>query len=346
MIPVVVEVALIGVCIYAIVMLVRSIVVVPEGHVAFVERLGRFHKQLDPGTYALIPFLDVLKSVSWSRKEEDDNRVVRVARYNMQFIPTMNQSYDLPPYTGLTMDKHKVSVNMILEFRIANPRKAVYHCTNLYSIMDKTFETKVRTYIASNSYADVFRHGNQLTDSVLASLNISEEAWGVTINNVRIQSITVPPEIIKLQTDRIVEEKQAEIRLQKLEQDRQFNEMKHRMDSEAIERERILSARQAQLKQDAQLALEHSVKEHQIKLAKMENDAQRAQQQTAIDMQMNRLAAIKLLGSTDEFLLEVMRIEAHRAVAESPHSKIILPVSGINALGLQQMLNAITSQST
>lgn len=78
--------------------------VVPEGHRAVVERLGRFHAILEPGSFFLIPGID------------------RITHY----FPLHQVSLETNPKEVLTQDSIAVHVTSRIRIGIIDPKKAAY----------------------------------------------------------------------------------------------------------------------------------------------------------------------------------------------------------------------------
>ena len=88
----------------ALIVIVKTIRVVPQQHAWVVERLGRFYAVLEPGLNFVIPFID------------------RVAyRHDLREIPL-----DVPSQICITRDNTQLQVDGILYFQVTDPRLASY----------------------------------------------------------------------------------------------------------------------------------------------------------------------------------------------------------------------------
>ena len=85
-----------------------SLKIVSQGDVAIVERLGKFHKRLDPGLHVVIPFIDRLRTT----------------------ISQREQVFDIPPQKCITSDNAPLSADAVVYWRVVDPAKA------FYSVMD------------------------------------------------------------------------------------------------------------------------------------------------------------------------------------------------------------------
>ncbi|HPZ35317.1 MAG TPA: SPFH domain-containing protein, partial [Microbacteriaceae bacterium] len=58
-----------AVFIFVIVVIVRSIRIIPQATAGVVERLGRYHKTLEPGLNLLVPFIDRVRPLIDMREQ-------------------------------------------------------------------------------------------------------------------------------------------------------------------------------------------------------------------------------------------------------------------------------------
>src|SRR5512133_1785924 len=95
---------------FAIVVVVKTAVVVPQQNAFVVERLGRFHAVLDAGFHLLMPFFDVIR-YKHTLKE---------------------QAVDIPEQICITKDNVQVGVDGILYLKVLDPQRASYGIADYY----------------------------------------------------------------------------------------------------------------------------------------------------------------------------------------------------------------------
>lgn len=88
----------------ALVVIARAVVVVPQGKVFLVERLGRFEKALSPGVAFVMPFVDRVSA-----------RVQMGERVG-----------DLPATEAVSLDNRSVTLAGQVRYRVVDARRAVY----------------------------------------------------------------------------------------------------------------------------------------------------------------------------------------------------------------------------
>src|SRR5678815_4989526 len=109
----------------AVIIVVKSIRVVPQQHAIVVERLGRFYAVLEPGLNFVIPFVD------------------RVAyRHDLREIPL-----DVPSQICITRDNTQLQVDGILYFQVTDPKLASYGSSNYVLAITQLAQTTLRSII-------------------------------------------------------------------------------------------------------------------------------------------------------------------------------------------------------
>ncbi|MBJ7297545.1 MAG: SPFH domain-containing protein [Nostocales cyanobacterium LE14-WE4] len=147
---------------------------VNQGNVALVERLGRYHRKLNPGISFIVPILDQIVM-------EDTTR---------------EQLLDIKPQNVITKDGVYLEVDAILYWRIKDIEKSFYAIDDLQQALSNLATTTLRENIAQNSLEDTNMSRDEIDRSILGVLNSITAAWGIEIIRLDIQSIT-PPESVR-----------------------------------------------------------------------------------------------------------------------------------------------------
>src|SRR5438132_14346911 len=94
--------------IVAVIVIIKTIRIVPQQHALVIERFGRFHAVLAPGLNFVLPFVD------------------RVAyQHDLREIP-----FDVPSQICITKDNTQLQVDGILDFQVTDPRLPQYGPSN------------------------------------------------------------------------------------------------------------------------------------------------------------------------------------------------------------------------
>ena len=106
----------------AIVLIAKSVKIVPQQHAWVLERLGRYYAMLTPGLTVVVPFID------------------RVAyKHILKEIPL-----DVPSQVCITKDNTQLQVDGVLYFQVTDPMKASYGSSNFVVAITQLSQTTLR----------------------------------------------------------------------------------------------------------------------------------------------------------------------------------------------------------
>lgn len=176
---------------------------VPEGRVALVERLGRYHKTLQSGLSIIIPVIDRVKTdlklkisqESSERQSGGSDKSHLDLTDGRGFISTKEAILNPPAFEMIASDNAEVTVNSLLYFRIIDPRKAVYNVEELGKAMFALADTTLRQEVGHLNSDEVITARDRVGAKTQAALEIAAEPWGTRIIRVEIQSIEFAREI-------------------------------------------------------------------------------------------------------------------------------------------------------
>ena len=147
---------------------------VNQGNVALVERLGRYHRKLNPGLSFIVPIIDQIVMENTTRE----------------------QLLDIKPQNVITKDGIYLEVDAIVYWRIQDIEKSFYAIDDLEQSLANIATTTLRENIAHNSLEDTNMSRVEMDKTILGELNSITSSWGVEIMRLDIQSIT-PPEAVR-----------------------------------------------------------------------------------------------------------------------------------------------------
>ena len=145
-----------------------------QGNMALVERLGRYHRKLNPGLSFIVPILDQIVM-------EDTTR---------------EQLLDVKPQNVITKDGVYLEVDAILYWRIQDIEKSYYAIDDLQPALSNLATTTLRENIAQNTLEETNMSRDEMNNNILGELNSIASGWGVEIIRLDIQSIN-PPEAVR-----------------------------------------------------------------------------------------------------------------------------------------------------
>ncbi|MDB5097337.1 MAG: peptidase [Cyanobacteria bacterium RYN_339] len=147
---------------------IKGFVIVHQGHVAVVERLGRFHALLPPGPHVLIPFLDSVV------KTFDTRETVR----------------DFEPTAVITKDNATVRINAVTYYRVTDVKAAAYNVQNFTHAMEQLIVTTMRNLIGELELDECLNGRTAINTKLQVILDEATHTWGLKVSRVELKEIT------------------------------------------------------------------------------------------------------------------------------------------------------------
>ncbi|CAK7211048.1 Synaptotagmin-like protein 2 [Sporothrix curviconia] len=164
---------------------------VPQQTAWIVERMGKFHRILQPGLAVLIPFLDRIAYVK-SLKEV---------------------ALEIPSQSAITADNVTLELDGVLYTRVFDAYKASYGVEDAEYAISQLAQTTMRSEIGQLSLDHVLKERAALNTNITAAINEAAQAWGVTCLRYEIRDIHAPAPVVEAMHRQVTAErsKRAEI---------------------------------------------------------------------------------------------------------------------------------------
>ena len=169
----------------------KSFIVVPQQEAYIVERLGRFHKILNPGLNILIPFIDRL-----------------AYKHTLKEIPL-----DVPSQVCITRDNTQLTVDGIIYFQVTDPKLASYGSSNYIMAITQLAQTTLRSVIGRMELDKTFEERDEINSIVVAALDEAAVSWGVKVLRYEIKDLVPPQEILRAMQAQITAEREKRARI-------------------------------------------------------------------------------------------------------------------------------------
>ena len=172
--------------IVAVIIIIKTIRVVPQQHALVIERWGRFHEVLQPGLNFVVPLVD------------------RVAyRHDLREIPL-----DVPSQICITKDNTQLQVDGILYFQVTDPKLASYGSSNYVLAITQLAQTTLRSVIGRMELDRTFEERGHINAQVVEALDQAAANWGVKVLRYEIKDLTPPKEILHAMQAQITAERE------------------------------------------------------------------------------------------------------------------------------------------
>ncbi len=169
----------IGIVAAAVVILVilivnRSVRIVPQARARNVERLGRYTKTLAPGMNMIVPFIDRVKPLIDLRE---------------QVVSFLGQPV-------ITEDNLVVKIDTVLFFQVTDPRAADYEIVNYIQAIEQLTATMLRSVIGSMDLEVTLTSRDKINTMLRGVLDDASGKWGIRVTRVEIKAIDPPKSVI------------------------------------------------------------------------------------------------------------------------------------------------------
>jgi regulator of protease activity HflC (stomatin/prohibitin superfamily) len=170
----------------AIIVMGKTVRVVPQQRALVIERWGKFHEVLEPGLRFVVPFVD------------------RIAyRHDLREIPL-----DVPSQICITKDNTQLQVDGILYFQVTDPRLASYGSSNYVVAITQLAQTTLRSVIGRMELDRTFEERDHINAQVVEALDLAAASWGVKVLRYEIKDLTPPKEILHAMQAQITAERE------------------------------------------------------------------------------------------------------------------------------------------
>ena len=294
---------LIALLVVILIVLLSAIKVVNTGYLYVVERLGQFHRILEPGWHFVIPGVDFV------RKK----------------VSTKQQILDVPPQSVITKDNVKISVDNVIFYKMLNAKDAVYNIEDYKSGIVYSATTNIRNILGNMTLDEVLAGRDSINQSLLGIIDEVTDAYGIKVLSVEIKNIIPPEEIQEAMEKQMKAERDKRAMILQAEGQRQSQIEKAEGEKQAkilaAEAEKQANIRRAEGLKESQL-LEAEGKAKAIEqIAIAEADAIRKVNQAIIE------------SGTNETVIALKQVEALKEMANNPANKLILPNETLSSLG-------------
>lgn len=178
----------IALIICALIVVKKSLVIIPQSETKIIERLGKYYATLKPGINIIIPFIDRAKEIVTMRR----------GRYiYSNSIDLREQVYDFDKQNVITKDNVQTQINALLYFQIVDPFKAVYEISNLPNAIEKLTQTTLRNIIGELELDQTLTSRDTINTKLRAVLDDATNKWGIKVNRVELQDITPPESVLQ-----------------------------------------------------------------------------------------------------------------------------------------------------
>lgn len=161
------------VVVFVALVIAKSIVIIPQGEAAVIERLGRYTKTVSGGVSLLVPFIDRVRA-----KVDTRERVV-----------------SFPPQAVITQDNLTVAIDTVVTFQINDAARAIYGVDNYIVGVEQISVATLRDVVGGMTLEETLTSREVINPRLRGELDAATTKWGLRISRVELKAIDPPPSI-------------------------------------------------------------------------------------------------------------------------------------------------------
>jgi regulator of protease activity HflC (stomatin/prohibitin superfamily) len=151
----------------------KTVRIIPQARASVVERLGRFNRTLEPGLAVVVPFVDRVRPL----------------------IDLREQVVSFPPQPVITEDNLVLGIDTVVYFQVNDAKAASYEIANYIQAIEQLVVTTLRNVIGGMTLEDTLTSRDQINAELRVVLDEATGKWGIRVNRVEIKSIDPPGSI-------------------------------------------------------------------------------------------------------------------------------------------------------
>jgi regulator of protease activity HflC (stomatin/prohibitin superfamily) len=159
--------------IFVVLVLSKTIRIVPQARAGIVERFGKYRATLSPGLNVVTPFVDRVRYM----------------------IDMREQVVSFPPQPVITEDNLVVSIDTVIYFQVTDPIAATYEIANYIQAIEQLTMTTLRNIVGGMDLEETLTSRDQINSGLRGVLDEATGKWGIRVNRVELKGIDPPPSI-------------------------------------------------------------------------------------------------------------------------------------------------------
>ena len=159
--------------IFVIVLLAKTVRIIPQARAGIVERFGKYRVTLSAGLNIVVPFID---------------------RVGYQ-IDLREQVVSFPPQPVITQDNLVVSIDTVIYFQVTDPVAATYEIANYIQAVEQLTMTTLRNIVGGMDLEGTLTSRDEINTRLRGVLDEATGKWGIRVNRVELKGIDPPPSI-------------------------------------------------------------------------------------------------------------------------------------------------------
>lgn len=285
------EYVIIGLILFAIIVIAANVKIVPQSKNYVIERLGAYSNTWETGLHIKIPLIERISKI----------------------VSLKEQVADFPPQPVITKDNVTIQIDTVLFFQITDPKLYTYGVERPLSAIENLSATTLRNIIGDLELDNTLTSRDTINAEMRGILDEATDPWGIKVNRVELKNIMPPAEIQDAMEKQMKAERQRREAILRAEGEKASKILV----AEGLKDSQILAA---EGEKQATILRAQAVKEARIKEAEGEAEA-------ILSIQKAEAQAIEFINKSNpgEGYLTIKSLEAFKKAADGQATKIIVP---------------------
>ena len=152
--------------VFAVIVIVRTVKIVPQQVSLIIERLGKFSRTLEGGLHFLVPFVDKVRAN----------------------VDLREQVVSFPPQPVITSDNLVVNIDTVIYYSVIDSKSAVYEIANFIQGIEQLTVTTLRNVIGSLDLEQTLHNRDQLSAQLRGVPAEAPDEWGIQGHRVETKA--------------------------------------------------------------------------------------------------------------------------------------------------------------
>jgi regulator of protease activity HflC (stomatin/prohibitin superfamily) len=282
--------------------------IVNENETMVIESFGKFKNIAGPGFCYLFRIFERPRFVTWSFKNAEEKTLKTLKTWK---IPLEVLRYDPKPLECTTSDNFRVQLDLVVNFKISDPKKAVYSTQNAFSELEDKIETRLYETVRT------FKFDELVLGAIVARFNFQDfnanYNCGIKIDALRVQKILYPKEIIN---------STLEIQRQQLQKHAQIEQRNAEREHEL----KMLESKKLEFK--ARRELENMQLDHEMSKSRREAEHKKAMDELQISSNFALWDRISASPTLAQYLIAQEYTNAAKELGKDGKGKKLIIFSG------------------
>lgn len=183
----------------AIVIILRSIRIVPQGYHWTIERLGKYTRTVTPGLNLLVPAIENVGQ-----------------KFNM-----MEQVLDIPSQDVISSDNALVNADAICYYQVLDAAKAAYQINNLELATKNLVMTNIRAVVGSMELDEILSNRDRINVELLKKVDQATDPWGTKVTRIEIRDVSPPQDLVNAMAQQMKAEREKRAQILDAEGERE-----------------------------------------------------------------------------------------------------------------------------